>query len=690
MSTPDSSKPKPHRVLACVLCQQRKVKCDRTFPCSNCVKHGAQCVPATQPRQRRRRFPERELLDRLRRYEALMKQNNVKFDPLHEDNGTEKSSPNDYNSDRDQVDEEGSQVRAEGVAEVKNIWHAMRQGYRDPNDSFFETAFSNAQDQSFNNDEHMLFGSRQTAVELYTLHPEPAQLFRLWQVYLDNVNPLLKVTHTPTLQGRIVEAASNLKEVPSTLEALMFGIYCMAILSLTAEECETMFKQPKKELSTRFQFGCQQALLNSNFLRTCSRDCLTALFLYLVSVHSASHPKSISSMLAVAMRIAQRMGLQSEYINIRSSVLEAEMRRRLWWSLVLFDSRVSALGDHKPTSLTPGWDCALPMNVSDSELREETKNAPKVQEQATEAIFSIVRSELGEYTRNSPFYIAFTNPLMKPLAKKLPEGGDVTLERVIEEKYLKFCDADNRLHYMTLWTARGSIATCRLMNDFLVYLESSGTYNQADHEAAVSYAIDWLECDAKLSSSPLTKGFRWFLRLYFPFPAYIRIIQHLKTQPFSNIAERGWKVMKDNYEARCEGADVDRWHPIFKPFANIVLYAWDTVKKAHEQAEREIETPELVDFINKKTADMSLDGNESTGSQTQGNTGMEMDGVQLQMPFGFGDPGMFFNMGGQPGFDPVTSAPYMAGSAPLTVNMNQLNWNSMNWGMAGMGENGNW
>ncbi|KAG5813363.1 hypothetical protein H9Q74_012743 [Fusarium xylarioides] len=472
----------------------------------------------------------------------------------------------------------------------------MRQGYRDPSDSFFET-FREAQDQSFNNEEPMLFGSRQTAVELHTLHPEPAQLFRLWQVYLDNVNPLLKVTHTPTLQGRIVEAASNLKEIPSTLEALMFGIYCMAILSLTVEECETMFKQTKEELSTRFQFGCQQALLNSNFLRTGSRDCLTALFLYLVSVRSASHPKSITSMLAVAMRIAERMGLQSENINARSSVLEAEMRRRLWWSLVLFDSRVSALGDHKPTSLSPGWDCALPMNVSDSELREETKNPPKVQEQATEAIFAVVRSELGEYIRNSPFYIAFTNPLMKPLAKKLPEGGDVALERMIEEKYLKFCDADNRLHYMTLWTARGSIATCRLMNDFLVYLESSATYNQANHEAAVS--------------------------------------------------------------------------------------------KAYEQAEREIETPELVDFINRKTADMSLDGNEPTGSQPQGNAGMDMDGVQLQMPFGFGDPGIFFNMAAQPGFDPVASTPYVAGGAPLTVNMSQLNWSSMNWGMSGMGENGN-
>ena len=132
------------------------------------------------------------------------------------------------------------------------------------------------------NDEHMLFGSRQSSVELHTLHPEPAHLFRLWQIYLDNVNPLLKVTHTPTLQASIVEAASNLKDISPTLEALMFSIYCMAVLSLSCEECESIFKTSKHELTTRYHFGCQQALLNCNFLRTGSRDCLTALFLYLV------------------------------------------------------------------------------------------------------------------------------------------------------------------------------------------------------------------------------------------------------------------------------------------------------------------------------------------------------------------------------------------------------------------------
>lgn len=32
---PSSKQPRP---LACVLCQRRKVKCDRNYPCANCVK----------------------------------------------------------------------------------------------------------------------------------------------------------------------------------------------------------------------------------------------------------------------------------------------------------------------------------------------------------------------------------------------------------------------------------------------------------------------------------------------------------------------------------------------------------------------------------------------------------------------------------------------------------------------------
>ncbi len=147
-----------------------------------------------------------------------------------------------------------------------------------------ETAIKKAWDQSANNDDHLFFSSHRTTINLSTLHPDPVQIFRLWQIYLDNVNPLLKVTHTPSLQGRIIEAASNLTNINPPLEALMFSIYCTSILSIIVEDCQTMFGSSKEDLLTRYQFGCQQALLNCGFLRSSDRDCLTSLYLYLVSL----------------------------------------------------------------------------------------------------------------------------------------------------------------------------------------------------------------------------------------------------------------------------------------------------------------------------------------------------------------------------------------------------------------------
>lgn len=133
------------------------------------------------------------------------------------------------------------------------------------------------------NDDHLLFGSGKGSVDISSLHPEPIQLFKLWQIYLDNVNPLLKVTHTPTLQSRIIEAASNISSIEPSLEALMFGIYCMAVLSTDENDCQSMLGSSKEDLAIRYQFGCQQALLNCGFLKTADRECLTALIFYLVS-----------------------------------------------------------------------------------------------------------------------------------------------------------------------------------------------------------------------------------------------------------------------------------------------------------------------------------------------------------------------------------------------------------------------
>lgn len=185
-------------------------------------------------------------------------------------------------------------------------------------------------DQLFT-DDNLLLGSRKTPAELSTLHPDPVQIFQLWQIYLNNVDPLLKVTHTPTLQPRLIEAASNMANISPTLGPLMFSIYSMAVTSLTTDECQTTFGSAKEDLLTRYQFGCQQALMNCGYLRTGDRECLTAFYLFLVRItndlrvylltrmkglHRTRHRSSISIVSAwrrtadcAAYRNSQRDGL---------------------------------------------------------------------------------------------------------------------------------------------------------------------------------------------------------------------------------------------------------------------------------------------------------------------------------------------------------------------------------------------
>ena len=147
-----------------------------------------------------------------------------------------------------------------------------------------EDVVNKAWDQIYqSHEQNVLFGSCNTNVDISTLHPDQIQIFRLWQVYLDNVNPLLKVTHIPTLQPRIIDAAGDVANISPTLDALMFSIYCVSILSLGEDECHAILRTPREHLLKRYQFACQQALLKCGILCTGSVECLTALYLYLVS-----------------------------------------------------------------------------------------------------------------------------------------------------------------------------------------------------------------------------------------------------------------------------------------------------------------------------------------------------------------------------------------------------------------------
>ncbi|KAM0313199.1 hypothetical protein ACHAO8_005696 [Botrytis cinerea] len=696
-----TSSSKSQRVLACRRCQQRKIKCDRREPCSSCVKSRVQCIPATQfPRQRRRRFAERELLDRLRKYEDLLRQNNIKFEPLHKGSprtGSHNDSDDEQPKATASTSSPSSTTNPDKIHGVMNLWHAMSQEFREPDnisdsddDDVRGGDVKRVWDQVSDND-NFLFGSRISNVDISTFHPEPVQIFRLWQIYLENIDPLLKVTHTPSLQALIIEAAGNLRNIKPQLEALMFGIYCVAISSLSYEDCQLMFYTSKSDLLTRYQFGCQQGLLNSGFLRNRDdRDTLTALFFYLMSFRTKSVPQSLSSLLAIAVRIAQRMDCHNEFALSKLNPLEAEMRRRLWWSLVLYDTRIGEIADSKHVILTPTWSCNIPLNASDSDFHAEMKDPPQSQQKPTEAIFAVLRGELGNFIRNTTFHLDFNNPTLKSAAKNhqhdfTTEGSELTdLEKMVEEKYLRFCDPKNPLHFTTIWTTRMSLAKWHLVEHWHFSGKNHSSKVGLVRDATIAHALNMLECDTKLMTSPLAKGFMWMSNMHFPFPAYFQIVQNFKRRPLCQQAEKAWETMTQNYEARFNSLLYDEIPgPFFLIFAKIILQAWEVREVAFRSMGEEIAEPGIVSSIRQRMAGMTQMGEEGEGQV--GKKGVEVDGHDFSRVA----PISFYGLGeelGYPASGTSGAGAYIdtPGMGLIDADISTLDWSAMDWGAVDM------
>lgn len=393
-------------------------------------------------------------------------------------------------------------------------------------------------------------------------------------------------------------------------------------------------------------------------------------------------------MLGIASRIAQRMNLQYESNNSKYPILEAEMRRRLWWSFVLFDARISELSHYRSTTLSPTWDCKIPLNVNDFDLCLEMKEPPAVQGKITEALFAQLRCEIGEFIRHSSFHLDFTNPSLKPVAKALPGGGNLdALEDIIEKEYLEHCNSQIPLHFMTIWLMRCTLSKHRLLEYYSRCSFEPRTERSTD--TPMLYAFRVLECDTKIMSSPLTKGYTWFLHSHFPLPAYIHIVQELIKTPTRPEAQQGWDVMSDNFEARFRGSNFVG-KTVFKPFAKIILQAWEALEKGFEASESSAQgplvPPRIVSNLKRRMAEITQD-ELTTSMEQQFNEFSNSDVTDLLMsvPMGFGNPNPLYGMAGPDSYAGIDPAPLPNPSHPgqtptiSRADMHQMTWASMSW-----------
>ncbi|PYH37235.1 fungal specific transcription factor domain-containing protein [Aspergillus neoniger CBS 115656] len=475
--------------------------------------------------------------------------------------------------------------------EYRTIENIMQESTR--NNSGHPT-FHQSFDAMFGNTDAFPLSVGSVPTSVTSGHPPAVQILQLWQIYINNVDPLIKIIHVPTFQAQIIGASADLSNIPKPLEALMFGIYSMSVLSLADEEAQNMFDESKAVLLSKYHRSMQQALVNAEYMRSSELMVLQAYLLYLFSVRSFTDPRSLFCLTGIAVRIATRMGLHRDGSHCRLSPFETEQRRRLWWQITILDERIAELtGLATTTLLSPDTDCSLPLNVNDTDLHSHVKAPPTARINATETTFSLTRIELTIGPTPSGIRC---RPDPQAAGTKRPHDIEGYFA-YMETTYLQHCDPDIPVHLFTHLMTRLSLCRLRVVN-FMSRGSPTTDLDETEYDRLFIAAIKMLEYTTEICTNKDLSGFIWYMYMHVPMPGCIFLASELQRRTTGEICERAWKALRDYFNNGGLGCNFQS--PVHSAIANMLLKAWYGHDEAERLQGRAAQPPELIVLLRQR------------------------------------------------------------------------------------------
>ncbi|KAG5804534.1 hypothetical protein H9Q74_008778 [Fusarium xylarioides] len=298
-STPSDLLP----LRSCTFCRQRKVKCDRQKPCSNCLRANNDCsYPAGRGRAAKKspRTLDTRLVDRLQKLENIIKQLTSQVDAttdaLPSGSGTEVeelgSSPGGMRSNPSGVDHAAPDASIDQQlgrlmiddsksyyvsnilwANLGNEIEELRDMLHDPPS---EDDIDNLVDESglipevaspFGTSASVL-GFRSLCQSLLSYHPPMHLSVTLLNIFIENVLPLVYIFHMPTAEQWFWDSIISLETLDRESEALLFAIYYSAVISMDEGQCLAALGESRSTSLNKFRFAVEQAMARANLLNT--------------------------------------------------------------------------------------------------------------------------------------------------------------------------------------------------------------------------------------------------------------------------------------------------------------------------------------------------------------------------------------------------------------------------------------
>lgn len=368
----------------------------------------------------------------------------------------------------------------------------------------------------------------------------------------------------------------------------MFSIYAMATTSLMDADCMTMFGEEKSILLARYQSGARLALSRAGLLRSSDMTILTAFVLYLISCLNFSiDPRSHYCLTGIAIRIAQRMGLNYDGTTYGLPPYETEMRRRLWYQLMFLDNRVSELSGVGCSILSYIWTTKPPLNVNDSDLFPDMKDSPLESKGATEMLYVLQRCEVANMLQR------VKNGSVGEIQEE-KDAAIMKLQQSLSERWEQYCDPSVPLHLLTTLMSDAAIGKM-LMGPRHPHLINASVLPATERDRLFLLALQMIEAHNAMLEAPTLKRFMWHICTNFPFPAHVYLLCALKQRTTGPLVERAWNAFGDHYRNRRIAGLLShmakhRDSALQMAIASMTIKAWD----ARERDVPGVEVPKFV------------------------------------------------------------------------------------------------
>ncbi|KAJ4407339.1 hypothetical protein N0V91_003923 [Didymella pomorum] len=369
----------------------------------------------------------------------------------------------------------------------------------------------------------------------------------LLDVYFANVDPMVRITHKPTVMRRY---PMYMRET----HPLAFAICFSAINSLPSNVVQSRFGDTKEELLDRFQLGVEISLARENYLTTSSLEIFQGFVLWLTCITKEEDMGKAWALLGIAMRIALNQGLHRDPSLFPTGSMDAltiELRRRIWYQLGHLEFRAAECKGQEPSLSEDYYTTLFPRNVEDEELIDGASPgpAPYNEERFTSITFQLVRyqgmSALRRIIR-STYHLerrmldsglhGTSRPDPARELQELYEQIKKMLDEVHEEchrKYLRFCNPEIPMQRLCMGLASLLEWRCYL----LFWLRMPRAYRDVVfsndiRKSIFEKSVNCIETINGASVDVDAARFQWHIGGVASFQAIMHVLSELRTPMF--------------------------------------------------------------------------------------------------------------------------------------------------------------